>query len=226
MSEKYIAPQFASSAFHCPRCGVYADQQWSLVTASGHQNGILLKTDAFHSNDIDGLAFSYCSHCKQISIWCYGSLVFPKSIFVGSPNEDLPEDIKKDYLEAASILQDSPRGAAALLRLCIQKLCKELGQKGKNLNADIGRLVESGLPADIRKAMDLLRVTGDNAVHPGVIDLNDDPGTAAKLFDLVNFIAEKMVSEPKRLNAFYNEIMPQGAKDAITRRDGKSNFEQ
>ena len=137
------------------------------------------------------------------------------------PNEDLPEDIKKDYLEAANILQDSPRGSAALLRLCIQKLCKELGEKGKNLNNDIRKLVKKGLPANIAKAMDLLRVTGDNAVHPGEIDLNDNPEIAFRLFRLVNFVADEMITKPRQLSAFYDEVMPQNAKDAIVRRDGE-----
>lgn len=219
MAEKFIAPQYAKSAFHCPHCGVYADQQWSLVMATGRRDGTLLKTDSFYLDNIDGLAFSRCGHCKEISMWRDRSLVFPRSILADDPNEDLSEDIKKDYIEAATILQDSPRGAAALLRLCIQKLCKELGQKGKNLNEDIGKLVEQGLSINIKKAMDLLRVTGDNAVHPGVIDLRDDLEIATELFRLVNFIAEKMITEPKRISAFYEKVMPQGAKDAVVRRD-------
>lgn len=221
MTEKFVAPQFAKSAFHCPHCGVYASQQWSLVMATGRRNGLLIKLDTFYSDELEDLVFSNCAHCKKISIWRERSLLFPKNVPVEKPNDDLPDDIKKDYLEAASIFQDSPRGAAALLRLCIQKLCKELGEKGKNLNDDIRKLVEKGLPADIVKAMDLLRVTGDNAVHPGEIDLNDKPEIAFKLFRLVNFIAEKMITEPRQLSTFYDEVMPQNAKDAVSRRDKK-----
>ncbi len=216
---KIISPQFGKTAFHCPRCGVYADQCWSLFGASGHLGVGLYNAKPFKTYDFEDFAVSCCGHCGEICVWYDEKLIFPKAMVVESPNEDLPEDIKKDYIEAATILQDSPRGAAALLRLCIQKLCKELGQKGKNLNEDIGKMVKQGLSVDIKNAMDLLRVTGDNAVHPGVIDLRDGSEIATELFRLVNFIAEKMITEPKRISAFYEKVMPQGAKDAVVRRD-------
>ena len=146
-------------------------------------------------------------------------MVYPNIIVVDEPNEDLPEDIKSDYLEAASILCESPRGAAALLRLCIQKLCKHLGKKGKNLNDDIGELVKDGLSEKVQKAMDLLRVTGDNSVHPGELDMTDNTEIATSLFGLVNFIAEKMITEPKEVDLFYEKVMPQSAKDAVEKRN-------
>ena len=38
-----------------------------------------------------------------------------------------------------------------------------------------------GLPSTIQRALDILRVTGNNAVHPGRIDLRDDRATAELL---------------------------------------------
>ena len=61
----------------------------------------------------------------------------------------MPNAVSADYEEARAVYQDSPRSSAALLRLAIQKLCMELGQPGKNLNADIGELVNQGLPVRI-----------------------------------------------------------------------------
>ncbi|MCF6208131.1 MAG: DUF4145 domain-containing protein, partial [Ghiorsea sp.] len=134
------------------------------------------------------------------------------------PNMDLPDDIKGDYEEARTIANLSPRGAAALLRLAIQKLCEHLGQSGKNINADIKELVKEGLPPKVQKALDSVRVIGNEAVHPGSIDLKDDLNTVNKLFKLVNFIANKMITEPREIDAIYGSL-PQDKIDGINQRD-------
>lgn len=134
------------------------------------------------------------------------------------PNQDLPEDIASDYLEARDIASTSPRGAAALLRLCIQKLCIHLGQPGKDLNKDIGALVANGLNPMIQKSLDIVRVVGNESVHPGTIDLRDDPAIATRLFSIVNIIADVMITQPKMIEETYG-LIPEGKKDGITARD-------
>ena len=109
-----------------------------------------------------------------------------------------------------------------MLRLAIQKLCKDLGKPGENLNSDIGALVSDGLSPKIQQALDFVRVIGNNAVHPGQIDLSDDRRTAATLFRLLNVIAEKTISEPKHISQIYNEL-PEEALKAIERRDGRNS---
>jgi hypothetical protein len=56
-------------------------------------------------------------------------------------------------------------------------------------------------------------------VHPGQLDLKDDRTTAAKLFDLVNRIAQDTITHPKELNVLYDQTLPQSAKDQIAKRD-------
>jgi hypothetical protein len=82
----------------------------------------------------------------------------------------------------------SPRSSAALLRLAIQKLCKHLGFPGDNINADIKAMVGQGLAVQVQRALDIVRVIGNEQVHPGVLDVRDDPEMATRLFELVNFI--------------------------------------
>ena len=146
-------------------------------------------------------------------------MIYPNFAGIEPPNQDLSEDIQNDYLEAAEILQRSPRGAAALLRLAIQKLCIQLGEKGTDLNTDIGNLVKKGLSQKVQQSLDALRVIGAQAVHPGQIELKDDVATASALFRLVNFIAEKLITEPNEIEEIYGKI-PDGKKEQIAKRDG------
>ncbi len=161
---------------------------------------------------------SQCFNCNDIAFWIGKRLVYPVTGEAPPPNPDLPEDIRRDYLEASSILDLSPRGAAALIRLSIQKLCKYLEQPGENINADIKALVAAGLDVRIQRALDAVRVIGNSAVHPGSMDLRDDKATAESLFRLLNLIAEKMISEPKHVDEVY-ATLPPGALAAIEKRD-------
>ena len=229
--EQYYPPEHAKGQFHCPHCGVYAKQRWSHLSASGdlytqrNQYGISRRSNitdltAVSVNLSEKWTVSFCEHCDKMIIWLVGDIVYPKKIQVEQSNEDLTEDIKIDYQEAARVLADSPRSAAAILRLALQKLCRQLGEKGENINDDIGELVKKGLNPAIQKSLDALRITGNNAVHPGELDLREDTKRVIKLFNLLNFIAQKMITEPKEIGSFYDDL-PENAKQEVDQRDGK-----
>lgn len=158
--------------------------------------------------EIGNLHISKCFDCGKISLWAHRRLVYPETHLGPEPNPDLPADIRRDYEEASSIVNLSPRGAAALLRLGLQKLCVHLGEKGKNLDDDIASLVAKGLDTLVQRMWDIVRVTGNEAVHPGEMNLQDDPDTVTCLFGLVNLIAEKMISVPTHVNAAYSGLPP------------------
>jgi Domain of unknown function (DUF4145) len=170
--------------------------------------------------ELANIFVSECYSCEHIAIWRFDSLLHPTARHEVEPNPDLDADIRVDFDEARAVFASSPRAAAALLRLCVEKLCKQLGMKGKNIDDDIGALVAKGLPVAIQQALDLVRVIGNKAVHPGHINLNDDRETAAKLFELVNLIADNQISQPKAIAKLFDEKVPPGAKAAIARRDG------
>lgn len=146
-------------------------------------------------------------------------MLFPETGNSPFPNIEMPDSVKKIYLEAASIHTKSPRGAAALLRLAIQVLCKELGEEGNNINTDIGNLVAKGLPNIVQQSLDIVRVTGNDAVHPGQID-TDDAETVGQLFDLINVIIEYMIALPKKVSGIYSNL-PSNKLNGINKRDGK-----
>jgi predicted naringenin-chalcone synthase len=109
-------------------------------------------------------------------------------------------------------------GACALLRLAVQKLCIELEQKGENLNEDIGNLVKKGLSVEVQQALDALRVIGNNAVHPGELDVADDVRRAIALFECLNLIVEQLIAQARRVADLYSNL-PQAALQAIEERD-------
>lgn len=81
--------------------------------------------------------------------------------------------------------------------------------------------MNKGLDPRIQKALDVVRVVGSNAVHPGTIDFNDDSRIAHSLFRLVNVIVERMITEPKTIDTLFDSL-PQGVIAAIEKRDGRA----
>ena len=161
---------------------------------------------AYVYNDIGNLHLSECYNCKKATVWVHDNLVFPSQRLGVLPNVDLPIDLIADFEEARAIVGNSPRGAAALMRLVVQKLCAHLGEKGKNIDDDIASLVAKGLNPLVQKALDVVRVVGNDAVHPGTIDLKDDRDTALRLFSLVNSIADQMITHPKAVQEMYDQL--------------------
>lgn len=143
------------------------------------------------------------------------------------PHVDLPDELRKDYVEALRVYPISPRAACALLRLLIQKLCKVLGGKGEHIDTDIKKLASIGLPDHIQQSLDIIRVVGNSAVHPGQIDVDDNPKIAKDLFRLVNLIVEEMIGIPKRQAIYKQDAaeqyqnLPKTKREYIEQRDNK-----
>jgi hypothetical protein len=208
---KYYPPTFKQEQFHCLHCGVYARQHWSDL--KNHKFQRVLETS---------FTCSSCTHCSESCFWFNDVMVVPSSAPGPPPHIDLPISCVEDYNEARDIVARSPRASAALLRLTIQKLLSELGEKGKNINEDIGSLVAKGLPVEVQQALDYCRVIGNNAVHPGEIEISDNPDVAHSLFEMVNFIVEVRISQPKKIAELYN-VLPAGALKAVEKRDSVKN---
>ena len=205
---KYIQPNVFATSFTCPHCGAISKQDWWMKRWRGDQ--------ANNDDKIHPLRVGTCHHCSKNTLWVEDKMFYPDSGNAPFPNPEMPESVKKLYMEAAAIHTKSPRGAAALLRLSIQVLTKELGEDGKNINKDIGSLVKKGLPDIVQKSLDIVRVTGNDAVHPGQID-TDNPETVGQLFDLVNIIVEYMIALPKRVSGIYDGLPADKVKGIETR---------
>jgi hypothetical protein len=217
----FIQPLIKSKKFHCPNCAVLAEQTWSSNISWGYVRKLPNGNANTEHFKLVNTMIAKCNHCVDVSYWSGEKMIFPYHGNVEKPNSDLPEDIQNDYNEAKNIVNTSPRGSAALLRLCIQKLCIHLGEKGKNINEDIKNLVKKGLPETMQQALDSARVIGNNAVHPGKIDLNDKVEVAYALFGFTNIICEVLISQPKKIKEFYEKTLPTEAISGIQNRDKK-----
>lgn len=203
---KYYPPEDQAEQFNCIHCGVFAKQTWgSLYFGYGGST----------SSPID---YCNCEHCSDFSYWYDGRMVIPAEAPVAPAHPDMPASIQSEYNEARSIFARSPRAAVALLRLAVQKLMPVLGEKGDNINADIKSLVAKGLPVQVQQAFDFCRVVGNNAVHPGEINLNDTPEMGQHLFNMINFIVEDRVTRPKQIADLYAQL-PEPARAAVEKRD-------
>jgi hypothetical protein len=178
------------------------------------------KEESIYTCSVPNVFLSECYVCDRLALGMGDRMLVPPARDAAAPHADMPPALARDFNEARTIVNLSPRGAAALLRLSIQKLCQELGEPGKDLNTDIGSLVKKGLPTQIQQALDAVRVVGNEAVHPGELDLKDDHDTAARLFDLVNMIVDECIAKPKRLHALFARI-PENKRHGIAQRDAK-----
>jgi hypothetical protein len=224
MCASFVAPEFKRVAFHCPMCGVFSHVNWMSLTTNGSRPVIYYE--------------AVCSHCSGASLWRAldhdfedvfhqqhraGEMIYPDFGGAPPPIVDMPEDVKKDYAEAARIFSKSPRGAAALLRLGLQKLCVHLGQQGKNIDNDIRELAKAGrIPPLIVSVADTVRIVGNNAVYPGEMSDEDFDHVASKLFDLLNVIVDKAIVEPRELKRLYERV-PEGPRRSAEAKDAALN---
>ncbi|GAM97391.1 hypothetical protein U91I_01017 [alpha proteobacterium U9-1i] len=244
---KNVPARFGEASFSCLQCGALAQQEWfglrAAKRAQADEHRLEPETfERFESDDGDyppgifpapavrqisgeglsyvgSVALSRCFSCQQLSVWVRRLPAWPPVEKTHHANPDLPSEALRDFNEADSIFQASPRGAAALLRLAIQRLCQVVEPDARDLNDAIGRMNKRGLRADIQQALDIVRVVGNNAVHPGQLDLKDDAATASVLFELVNFIADAMITQPKKIAGMYKDL-PAAALAGIAKRDG------
>ncbi len=173
-----------------------------------------------HAKDFAEYGASVCAHCQRVAMWHEAQLIYPEGLRLGSePIEGMPDAVVALYNEARDVSTRSPRSAAALLRLALQLLLDEIRPGKGQINDKIGALVKDGLDVRVQQAMDALRVIGNNALHPGEIDIEEDDSLVPGLFAVINMIVEQMILRPAQVAALYDAI-PQGAADAIRRRDG------
>jgi hypothetical protein len=133
-----ILPEFRKSVFHCQFCQAYVLQSWEQPPTIGGPLWPIWRCT--------------CTNCRIESYWWQhpsdireSKMIHPRQMTAPLPHPVMPDDVKREYQEAATIIGASPRGAGALLRLALERLMPHLGETGSDLNADIASLVKKGL---------------------------------------------------------------------------------
>ena len=80
------------------------------------------------------------------------------------------------------------------------------------------RKFKKGLNPKIQKSLDVVRVIGNEAVHPGTIDLKDNVEIAVQLCKIINIIAGAMITQSKMIDSMYEDL-PEDKKKKIEERD-------
>lgn len=212
----YAPPKYNEDGFTCPVCNYYAHQVWHEVYGTPRNRS--------GSYGIKDLELTVCEKCGDYLVWHKKKMVFPEINGAPRPDIDMPEKIAEIYNEAKSIVSRSPRAAAALLRFAIETLVDDVvGHSKKSLFDNIGILTsEKRLPVEIQQSLDYLRVIGDGYLHPAVIDMKgkDNYETTISLFELLNFIVQALIGQPKKIKGYYKSL-PQRQLDAIDNRNKK-----
>ena len=209
----YKPPKFRENNFHCPFCDVLAYQSWQTIS---YHEGLT----SYHIS-FDAHVVAKCQNCAKYSIWKDKKMVFPKTLTAPLPYQDMPNPVKEVYEEARLISNDSPRAAAALLRVALEKLTEELGEKEGNLNTRIKNLKKKGLSQQIIDSSDVIRVNAnEGGAHSGAIDLTGKDGMEIvnKLFWLLNIIVDRTITETKEIESMRKNLPPE-KKKGIENRD-------
>ncbi len=212
----YVSPSYSSNAFTCPFCGVYAQQEWTVLYEPSPLPDP--RSGRVTYNVSHGI-YSTCLKCREDAFWFKKMMLYPATSTSPMPHPDLPESLKEDYLEARDIVQRSPRGAAALLRVVIDELVTHLGGTGSNVFNRIGSLVaQKKVDPRVQRALDSVRIVANDSVHPGERNVKDNHELANALFGLVNLIVQQAITTDKDIDAFYAQL-PESKLQAIDDRD-------
>lgn len=169
---------------------------------------------------IELLYLSRCISCQDATLWVNDDIVVPAGVLSILPNPDMPPPAKETFEEAARVLTISPRAACALARLSVEQLCDALSVEGRDLNERIGK-VGQRLGQRVQKAMDVVRLTGNDAVHSRrEIQDSDSAEMALHIMKLLNVIVDSMVTHERHLDNLFKN-MPEAKKRQIEDRDAR-----
>ena len=208
-----IEIDFDRKTFTCPFCGKEQSYSEANTKCSCAPNNVNL----FQKNDEDTIIYHIkCSNTecgKYIIVGRFFTTnkqfdILPQHVHKNYPNY-IPKQIRDDYIEAADIIELSPKAAATLFRRCLQGMIHDFWDiHEKNLNAEITEL-QNKVSSSMWKALDGIRKIGNIGAHMEsdvnlIVDI--DISEAKKLQKLIELLFDKWYIARHDEEELYNEI--------------------
>lgn len=204
----------------CPHCSTVVKFEEPKVRLSSRQGQLRESTfsiDSFSrdSNDHISIVIAACPNCQKAIInldvievingqyeTTEQLVVYPLVSGRSPIPPEVPENIARDYNEAALVLPFSPKASAALSRRCLQTLLRNAGgTKSKDLDKQIDEVLPQ-LPAYIAVNLDAVRHIGNFAAHEqkstatGMV-LDVEPGEAEWNLDILDSLFDFYYVKPE-----------------------------
>lgn len=205
----------------CPHCGAYTQQNFLNklngryhYTLTSKSHPISYSHHETNKTDIDNITMLQCCVCRNFIIFKDEEQIYPIKANIEDPNPDMPEDIKKDYYEARNIFNLSVRGSCALLRLALDKLLINLEITDKNLFDKINTYCNKFKPDEtMKQALHAIRIVGNESVHPGTFNVEDNKDIALLLFDILNDIVQEHITKKKKREQMFKKLPEKAIKN-------------
>ena len=191
-------PRQPALATRCPWCGAREEQTGYAVVVGYDRRGAG-RAPAWWGigREAAGLRLSFCGECERYAVWRDTELLWPQRPDAPRALRDMPATVRADFDEALAVFERSPRAAAALLRLALRRLCRELGLPGRRIDDDLAALLRAGLPEPVVVSLREARAAGADAVPPGLLDERDGREVALALFTALNRIVDRLIVQPR-----------------------------
>jgi hypothetical protein len=175
-ARRVSVPVLSSSVMVCPHCHVAFRTDWKKWTIEDRDGTHLI-------------SHTTCPECERLTLLHevgsagrdeYGNfirlvkvdrhLIFnPLGGITRNPvPEEVPDDLRSDYVEAAIVQHLSPKASAALSRRCLQNTIRQrTGISKPTLDKEIDEVMASSLlPSELAGQLDAVRQIGNFAAHP------------------------------------------------------------
>jgi len=205
----------------CPNCNIGIRFESEISSPVFNEEHPTIKQYGFD------IAHGFCPECRQFIVllrhgryWSHdfndeGSrelneilneqVIFPRVSFKKIEPE-VPDNFRKEFQEAYSVLQVSPRASAAMSRRLLQTILREkFGIKKRTLAEEIDEFLSTqGAPSYLTQAIDAIRNVGNFASHPikntqtgEIVDV--EPGEAEWLIDVLEALFDFAFIQPARM---------------------------